>query len=169
MADVVEKKFSVTSAGLEDVPRCAAIACDSEIGRRYGFCAADIEKKMAASIDRTGLLLVARALGDEGTTAATSTVAGFAWIEPRGAFGQAPYLKLIAVDEKDRSSGAGALLLAEFERRTISTGTAWLLLVSDFNRRAVSFYERHGYVQAGRLSSFAKDGIDEIIMYKRHR
>jgi ribosomal protein S18 acetylase RimI-like enzyme len=168
MADIVEKKFSVTDGGREDIPQCAAIACHSEIGRRYGFRVADIEEKMAASIDRTSLLLVARALCDEGTTAAASTVAGFAWIEPRGAFGQAPYLKLIAVDEKSRSSGVGALLLAEFERRTISTGTAWLLLVSDFNRRAVSFYERHGYAQAGRLPSFAKEDIDEIIMYKRH-
>ncbi len=169
MAGTEKRKFVVMDGGVEDIPQCAEIACNSEIGRRYVFLAKDIAEKMSTSLGRGGMLLVARAACDEGNARDTPcAVAGFAWIEPKGAFGHAPYLKLIAVDEKNRSSGVGALLLAEFERRTAPIGSAWLLLVSDFNERAVSFYERHGYVQAGRLPSFAREGIDEIIMYKHH-
>ncbi len=169
MAGTGKKKFVVMDGGVEDIPPCAEIACNSEIGRRYAFRAEDIAEKMKMSLGRGGMLLVARAVCDEGNARDTPcTVTGFAWIEPKGAFGHAPYLKLIAVDEKNRSSGVGALLLGEFERRTVSIGSAWLLLVSDFNQMAVSFYERHGYVQAGKLPSFAREGIDEIIMYKHH-
>ena len=36
-------------------------------------------------------------------------------------------------------------------------------------RRWKGRYERHGYERAGRLRNFARDGIDEIIMYKLHK
>jgi len=114
---------------------------------------------MFDSVSQSGQLVVARA---------GLQVVGFVWFEPRGAFAQSPYLKLIAVDEGQRNAGIGAALLQAFEERTAMLGRAWLLLVSDFNEKAISFYERHGYEKAGRLHSFARDGIDEIIMYKLH-
>jgi ribosomal protein S18 acetylase RimI-like enzyme len=165
-----KKECVVVEGSAEDTLRCAEIACNSEIGRRYAFLAQELAEKMKRSLGREGLLLLACAQPELEESSARSVAAalGFAWVEPKGAFGQAPYLKLIAVDEEARGSGVGALLLTEFERRTASSGNAWLLLVSDFNQRAISFYERHGYVQAGRLPSFAKEGIDEIIMYKHH-
>ena len=87
-------------------------------------------------------------------------------MDPKGAFGSSPYLKLIAVDSSIRSTGVGSALLAEFEKRTSGTGRPWLLLVSDFNTRAIAFYERHGYKEAGRLLDFAVQGVAEIIMIK---
>ena len=94
-------------------------------------------------------------------------VLGFAWIDPRGAFGSAPYLKLIAVDTHKRSGGVGSALLAEFERRTLAIGKVWTLMVSDFNLRAIAFYEKHGYRKAGAIPGFAVDGIAEILMVKK--
>lgn len=172
MAESKVPEFEVTSGILEDIPRCAEIACDSEIGRRYCFRAQTLEKRMVESTAGTGLLLVAHPLAhniqEEERRTPAREVAGFVWVEPKGAFGQAPYLKLIAVDRNTRSSGVGALLLAEFERHTSEIGTAWFLLVSDFNARAVAFYERHGYAVVGKLPAFAVADIDEIIMYKHH-
>ena len=40
------------------------------------------------------------------------------------------------------------------------------LLVSGFNTDAQRFYRSHGYYEAGRIPSAAKEGIDEILMLK---
>jgi len=155
--------YVIVQGTYEDINACAAIACDSEIGGRYGFTNAGIGASMAKSVASSGHFVVAKSAKD------ASHIAGFAWFEPVGAFAQAPYLKLIAVDSTLQNSGVGGKLLEAFEAETAQYGRAWLLLVSDFNDKAATFYERHGYERAGRLRNFARDGIDEIIMYKLHK
>ncbi len=176
----------------EDAARCAAIACDSEIGRRYGFVAEKLEgnlkKALAEAAAGRAAAEQAAAGGGAGATAggaaADSAPArlfvwplfvaelegraeGFAWIDGRGAFSSAPYLRLIAVDSKLRGGGVGAALLAEYEARTAGIRWGWTLMVSDFNTAAQCFYEKHGYVRAGAIPEFAHKGITEIIMAKR--
>ena len=141
-----------------DAPACAAIACDSEIGERYGFDRAAMAAKLAGAAPAGGIVVVAELDG---------AVAGFAWIEPRGAFASAPYLRLIAVGPAARGSGVGSALLDEFESRTAWLGRDWCLLVSDFNQSARAFYERRGYRRVGLLPDFAKPGITEVFMAKR--
>ena len=164
-----------------DLAACASMAVDSEIGRRYGFEAANLQAKMAAAQAAGAILVVAEVEAEDVAVVAADSArlveapmsdvpitipAGFAWVDPRGAFGSAPYLKLVAVDSAVRSSGIGAALLEEFEKRTAGNGRMWTLLVSDFNARARAFYESHGYREAGRLSDFAIQGVAEIIMVK---
>jgi len=141
-----------------DAPACAAIACDSAIGARYGFEREALAATLAAALDSGGELFVAEAGG---------RMAGFAWIDPRGAFSSAPYLRLIAVDASLRGSGVGAALLDEFEARTAAVGRDFCLLVSDFNEAAQRFYERHGYAKRGVLPDFARPGIAEVLMVKK--
>ncbi|HWR10356.1 MAG TPA: GNAT family N-acetyltransferase [Rectinemataceae bacterium] len=172
---------------LGDIDSCARIACESEIGRRYGFERAALAEKMRAGLASGAVIVVAResagtpraggatriAADRASATAAESRrpdprgVLGFAWIDPRGAFGSAPYLKLIAVDTNKRSGGVGSALLAEFEKRTLAIGKVWTLMVSDFNLGAVAFYEKHGYCKAGAIPGFAVEGIAEILMVKK--
>jgi ribosomal protein S18 acetylase RimI-like enzyme len=142
-----------------DTPACAAIACASVVGERYGFDPAALADNLAAAIEKGGILFVAE-LQDR--------VIGFAWVDPRGAFSSAPYLRLIAVDNSFQGSGVGSSLLAEFEARTTSVGRDYCLLVSDFNEGAQAFYERQGYRKAGALPDFARPGIAEILMVKKH-
>ena len=153
---------------LGDLDSCARIACESEIGKRYGFVRAALAEKMRAGLASGAIIVVARE--DAGTPdaggAAPRGILGFAWIDPRGAFGSAPYLKLIAVDTQKQSGGVGSALLAEFERRTLAIGKVWTLMVSDFNLGAIAFYERHGYGKAGSIPDFAIDGIAELLMVK---
>ena len=154
---------------LGDIDSCARIACESEIGKRYGFERATLAEKMRAGLASGAIIVVARegtGMPDSGGSAPCG-VLGFAWIDPRGAFGSAPYLKLIAVDTHKRSGGVGSALLAEFERRTLAIGKVWTLMVSDFNLRAIAFYEKYGYYKAGAIPGFAVDGIAEILMVKK--
>jgi Beta-lactamase class C and other penicillin binding proteins len=141
------------------------MACASEIGLRYGFELTSMAAKLAAATTVASATTVARdqlfvAESDEG-------LLGFAWIDLRGAFSSAPYLRLIAVDEAKRGYGVGAALLEEFESRGACVGRDYCLLVSDFNVRAQAFYERHGYRKAGELPDFAVPGIAEVLMVKR--
>ena len=156
--------FSISDATLRDLERCAAIACDSEIGRRYRFDRGILAGSMRRALESGAIIIAARGAAGE---AGADAILGFAWIDPRGAFGSAPYLKLIAVDERARSSGVGAALLAEFERRAPPKARMLTLLVSDFNAGAIAFYERHGFAKAGALPDFAVDGVTEILMIKR--
>lgn len=150
---------SIGDVKLCDLESCAAIACGSEIGRRYRFDREVLAGSMRRALESGAIIVAARAAG--------GAILGFAWIDPRGAFGSAPYLKLIAVDEKARSGGVGAALLAEFERRAPEKARVLTLLVSDFNERAIAFYERHGFAKAGALPDFAVDGVTELLMTKR--
>ncbi len=143
-----------------DTTPCAAMAVDSEIGRRYGFTQDSMTGRLLAALTRGEDLFLAE---EEGR------IGGFAWMDKRGAFSSAPYLRLIAVATTSRGSGFGSALLEEFERRGAETGRDYCLLVSDFNVRAQDFYARHGYVEMGRLKDFAVRGITEVLMVKPNR
>lgn len=163
-------ELAVSDVRLCDLDTCAAIARDSEIGRRYRFDREILAGSMRRALESGAIIVVARASANPGAVVergAEGAILGFAWIDPRGAFGAAPYLKLIAVDERARSSGVGATLLAEFERRAPPKARMLTLLVSDFNDRAIAFYERHGFAKVGALPDFAVDGVTEMLMIKR--
>jgi len=146
---------------LGDIERCAEIACSSEIGVRYGFERGALAARMREAL-MSGAMMIAAC-----EAAPAAGLAGFAWVDPKGAFGSSPYLKLIAVDESRRGGGAGTALLAEYERRTADIGRMWTLMVSDFNADAIRFYVAHGYVKAGAIDGFAREGITELLMVKK--
>ncbi|HET6485106.1 MAG TPA: GNAT family N-acetyltransferase [Spirochaetia bacterium] len=151
-------RITARSMRKDDAAACAGMACDSAIGERYGFTRETLCQTLTSAIETGDDLFVAERDGK---------LAGFAWVDPRGAFSTAPYLRLIAVDPSVRGEGIGSALLAEFESRTLSVGRDWCLLVSDFNTQAQTFYEAHGYRKAGALPDFARPGITEILMVKK--
>lgn len=141
-----------------EVQECARIACNSLIGRRYALGEDSLTKSLVVAREKGEILLVATS---------DDMVVGFVWIDPKGAFSSAPYLRLIAVDEKFRGQRVGSLLLEAFEESTKHVGRDYLLLVSDFNEGAIRLYEKHGYEQRGSLPDFARPGITELIMVKK--
>ena len=91
-------------------------------------------------------------------------VAGFVVISMRGAF--VGYLQSIAVRADCRSGGLGTRLIAFTEQRIFRETPNVFLLVSSFNDRARSFYERLGYEQIGELKDFIVRGYSELLMRK---
>jgi GNAT superfamily N-acetyltransferase len=91
---------------------------------------------------------------------------GLAWFLPSGTFALGGYLKLLAVAEPGR--GTGAALLAAFESAVRAAGQRHaFLLVSDFNEGAQRFYAHHGYARAGSLERLVLPDVDELIFHKR--
>ena len=94
--------------------------------------------------------------------------AGFAWYIERGGFGLSGYLKLLGVHPDMRGRGVGGVLLDHTERLTIAAGGRdLLLLVSDFNHAARTFYRDRGYAQVGSIPDYIAPGIAELILRKR--
>jgi ribosomal protein S18 acetylase RimI-like enzyme len=145
----------------EDIPLCAQLAKDLPLGKTYGFTVEGWIKKLKQARNEAGnLLFIAE---EEGR------LAGFAWVHTHGAFLAAPYLRFLAVDPSFQGRGVGTLLLKEFEEQTRNLKKDWFLLVSDFNTGAQQFYEKHGFQRVGALPGFAKEGITEVIMVKKHK
>jgi ribosomal protein S18 acetylase RimI-like enzyme len=136
----------------------ACIACQSLIGKRYNLVQESLSQGLLDAMGKGEILLVAKS---------DDKIVGFAWIDPKGAFSSAPYLRLLAVDEKFRGQRVGSILLDAFEESTKHIGRDYILLVSDFNEQAIHFYEKHGYEKRGSLPDFAREGITELIMVKK--
>ncbi len=137
----------------EDVAICAEMVADTPLWQRYGYgerlCARDLRAGLARG-DRLNVALLG------------GTLAGLAWILPRGGFGRIPYLKLLAVSAKARGQGVGGALLGASH----SSGDL-VLLVSDFNRRARRFYAALGYERVGALPGLVLPGVTEVLLFKR--
>ena len=142
----------------DEASRSACIACQSPIGRRYALVQETLSKSLLEAMEKGEILFVAKN---------ESQVVGFAWIDPKGAFSSAPYLRLLAIDEKCRGQRIGSALLKAFEESTRYVGRDYVLLVSDFNDQAIRFYAKHGYEKRGSIPDFAREGITECIMVKK--
>jgi GNAT superfamily N-acetyltransferase len=92
---------------------------------------------------------------------------GLAWVIATRALDRSAYLRLLLVAEGQQSRGLGGALLADAERKARASGCRHLvLLVTTANRRARSFYARHGYRHVGNLPSFVRPAIGESLYVK---
>jgi ribosomal protein S18 acetylase RimI-like enzyme len=144
----------------EDAPACGAIVGATPLWQRSGLGA-----------ERAAALLASAAAGGETVLVleVDGTLAGFAWIDRRGAFGRSSYLRMIAIDPARRSAGLGAVLMQAFEAVAASEGTDGFLMVSDFNTDAQRFYHRLGWSEVGRVPDYVLPGVVELVMWKRVR
>ena len=143
------------------VPAIAELMAASPLLRRYRVTRASARSSVEDGLRGRDLIRVA--LDDD-------AVVGLAWVIVTHALDHSAYLRLLLVDEEHQSRGSGAALLARVERDARASGSRHLvLLVTRTNRRARSFYERHGYARVGDLSGFARPGIAESLYVKSWR
>jgi GNAT superfamily N-acetyltransferase len=139
----------------------ATVMARAPLLRRYRVTVRGAKASLAEALRARDLLLVA---------ADGHTVVGFAWAITTRALDRSAYLRLLLVSEERQSRGVGAALLARVEREARASRCRHLvLLVTRTNRRARSFYERHGYAHVGDLAGFVRPGIAESLYLKSWR
>jgi GNAT superfamily N-acetyltransferase len=144
-----------TNAHLDPI---AALMAASPLLRRYRVTARGAKASLAEALRERDMIVVALDGG---------AVIGFAWVITTRALDRSAYLRLLLVSEERQSRGIGAALLARVEREARASGCRHLvLLVTTSNRRARSFYERHGYTHVGDLAGFVRPRIAESLYLK---
>jgi len=139
----------------------ARLMAASPLLRRYRVTERGAKKNLAEALRERDIVLVAM----DG-----SEIVGLAWLILTRALDRAAYLRLLLVAEAHQSRGVGAALLARGEQRSRSLGCRHVvMLVTRTNRRARSFYERHGYAHVGDLGGYARPGIAESVYVKSWR
>jgi ribosomal protein S18 acetylase RimI-like enzyme len=144
----------------EDAPACGAIVGATPLWQRSGLAAEHAATLLGAAASGGDTVLVLEVDG---------ALAGFAWIDRRGAFGRSAYLRMIAIDPARRSTGLGAVLMQAFESIAAGEGSDGFLMVSDFNTDAQRFYRRLGWTEVGRVPDYVTAGVAEVVMWKRVR
>jgi ribosomal protein S18 acetylase RimI-like enzyme len=79
-----------------------------------------------------------------------------------------PYLQFLGILPAYQSHGIGGSILDWFESeaRDADAQNLWVV-ASEFNARAMSFYERHGFSRIATLTDLIVDGSSEILLRKR--
>ena len=148
-------------ARTEHVRPMATLMAASPLLRRYRVTPRGAKASLTEALRERDLVLAAVDRG---------AVIGLAWLIMTRALDRAAYLRLLLVSEEHQSQGLGAVLLARAERDARVSGCRHLvLLVTKTNRRARSFYERHGYTHVGDLPGFVRAGIAESLYLKTWR
>jgi ribosomal protein S18 acetylase RimI-like enzyme len=151
----------IVRARTEHIREMATLMADAPLLRRYRVTARGANASLAEAFRERDIVLAA--VGGD-------AVLGFAWVIITRALDQAAYLRLLLVSEEHQSRGIGAALLARTEREARASRCRHLvLLVTKTNRRARSFYERHGYAHVGDLAGFVRPGIAESLYLKSWR
>jgi GNAT superfamily N-acetyltransferase len=75
-----------------------------------------------------------------------------------------PYLNLLAVLPPYQHSGIGSAILAWIAGA--AEGNLWVC-ASEFNARAIAFYERHGFHRVALLPDLVVPGFAEVLLRKR--
>ena len=151
----------IVHATLQHVPPLARLMAASPLLRRYRVTERSATRNLLSALRARDILLTA-VEGD--------AVVGLAWLVPTRALDRAAYLRLLLVANAHQSRGVGAALLARGER--LSRGARCrhvVMLVTKTNRRARSFYERHGYTHVGDLGGYVRAGIAESLYVKSWR
>lgn len=79
-----------------------------------------------------------------------------------------PYVQTLAVLPAHQGRGVGAAVLGWLEGEARAAGERNLfVLASDFNTRALAFYERCGFARVVALEDLVADGFTEVLLRKR--
>jgi len=79
-----------------------------------------------------------------------------------------PYLQLLGVLPAFQKQGIGGAALSWFEAQARSSNAPNIWVVaSEFNHRALAFYERFGFARAAMLDGLVSEGTAEILLRKR--
>ncbi len=91
-------------------------------------------------------------------------VAGLALLRQKFLMGD--YLELLVIAPTARGKGLGRALLTYLEGLVFARAKNLFVCVSDFNKEARRFYQKHGYQEIGPIPNFLIPGSAEILLRK---
>lgn len=147
----------IRACAAADHAACAAIIGGQPLFVPYGLTPDSLEKSFGAAAEGSERILLAE---DD------DQVLGFVWFMPRGAFGRSGYLRLLVTASAAQGRGVGSRLMDAAEVTVFAEASDLFLLVNSTNSGALRFYERRGFSRAGKLDSYVKPGLDEILLRK---
>ena len=77
-----------------------------------------------------------------------------------------PYLELLAVFPGNQGQGVGQAILAWFEEQARPSAKNLWTMTSEFNQRALRFYQAAGFVEIAPVADLVADGCNEILLRK---
>jgi GNAT superfamily N-acetyltransferase len=150
--------MKIARASTAHVPALARLMRASPLLKRYGVTLGRARSSLLEGLRARDQIVVALDGGEP---------FGLAWVITTRALDRTAYLRLLLVAEGHQSGGVGAALLADAERRARASRCRHLvLLVTTANRRARTFYGRHGYRHVGDLPGFVRPAIGESLYVK---
>lgn len=79
-----------------------------------------------------------------------------------------PYLQFLGFLPPYQSLGLGAMVLGWIDEQTKIAGQRNVFVAaSDFNVKALQFYERHGFSRVGVLQGLVREDRDEVLLHKK--
>lgn len=143
---------------IADIEEVVALLNSTELGEKY--FGNDVEKirkvvKSEQSKDRVSILR-----NEE------NILVGTLVHHDLGAFGNYPYIHMIAVSPAYQNHGIGKQMLLWYENEKLTEGEKMFLLVAEWNTRAKKLYESIGYIEIGRIDGFYTKNQVEILMMK---
>jgi ribosomal protein S18 acetylase RimI-like enzyme len=150
----------IRAAAAQEAAAIAAAVVGQPLLSRYGTSGEGLAKSLGEAMARGERVVVAEEGGQ---------VVGMAWFLVGGTLGLGGYLRLIALHPGQEGRGVGGELLAEVERAVAQASRHLFLLASDFNDGARRFYAARGYREVGVMEGLVKDGIGEVMYWKRLR
>ena len=138
----------------DDRDAVVRMLCDSTPWKQLGYTGSDWRKFFAASPPGRDSFVIE----------SDGIVAGVALLRPNVLLGD--YLELLAIAPEVQGHGLGAQLLGYLEELVFARAKNLFVCVSDFNKDARRFYEKHGYQELGPIPDLLITGSAEILMRK---
>jgi len=159
---VIQNMCVIKDLQEHEVPAAAAMLIALPLMNRYRATKERLDVQLRQALCQPGIAVIVARPDEPG-----AEIAGLAWFATEGTFLMGGYLKLLALADQYRGKGLGRKLLDVVESRVRVRSPYLFLLASDDNEAAHRFYERLGYVQAGRFEHLVLDDVNELVYFKK--
>lgn len=146
----------------EEILKAANLLFCSQLGSRYYPTEKILIGKLEEGFEKGDCILSVRSRNE---------IIGVLWFQMQGAFYMFPYLHMIFIKEQFQGQGLGKHVLEYFEqyvlngeRRKIKNKV--FLVVGDWNKDAIRFYEKMGYQTIGTIPELFRKKTDERLLMK---
>lgn len=157
-----KERISIKKVREEELMKVSSMLFSSQLGSRYYPTEKTLKEKLGIGLASGDHILAIRS-GDE--------IIGLLWFQMQGAFYMFPYLHMIFIKDQFQGKGLGRQVLQYFEDYVLNgeqkkIKSKVFLVVGDWNKEAIRFYEKMGYMMIGTIPELFRKRTDEHLLMK---